>query len=255
MYSGLWPPEMQEAWPASAWGGRFRMCECESLTTISVAPPARAPSMAALTSPSSNCRPAAACGPSPVHCSQSTTPAVPSMSLDTKIFIPALLRGDPVRSYPPPAAAAAPARPRPVPACSRPVPACSRPVPACSRLSRLARDPAPRSPFTRPESDVTWRARHRPGGGEGDRHVPESVVHRTLDLAGLDVPAVEITGAHDGPALTVIAGVHGCEYAPMAAVRRWVTELQPASLRGRVRAVPVLNLPAFRARSPFVVPE
>ena len=82
-----------------------------------------------------------------------------------------------------------------------------------------------------------------------------SVVHGTLDLAGLDVPVVEITGAHDGPALTVIAGVHGCEYAPMAAVRRWAGELEPASLRGRVRAVPVLNLPAFWARSPFVVPE
>ena len=41
----------------------------------------------------------------------------------------------------------------------------------------------------------------------------------------------------------------------MAAVRRWAGELEPASLRGRVRAVPVLNLPAFWARSPFVVPE
>jgi predicted deacylase len=53
----------------------------------------------------------------------------------------------------------------------------------------------------------------------------------------------------------VIAGVHGCEYAPMAAVRRWIRELQPAVLRGRVLAVPVLNLPGFRARAPFVVPE
>ena len=90
---------------------------------------------------------------------------------------------------------------------------------------------------------------------EGTGKVPASVVHRTLDLAGLDVPVVEITGAHDGPALTVIAGVHGCEYAPMAAVRRWAGELQPDNLRGRVRAVPVLNLPAFWARSMFVVPE
>jgi predicted deacylase len=43
----------------------------------------------------------------------------------------------------------------------------------------------------------------------------------------------------------------------MAAVRRWITELGSASaqLRGRVLAVPVLNLPAFRARTPFVVPD
>jgi hypothetical protein len=82
-----------------------------------------------------------------------------------------------------------------------------------------------------------------------------TMTRRTLDLAGLQVPAAEVTGALDGPSLTVIAGVHGCEYAPMAAVRRWITELDPDHLRGRVLAVPVLNLPAFWARSPFVVPE
>jgi uncharacterized protein len=85
--------------------------------------------------------------------------------------------------------------------------------------------------------------------------MPSTVTRRTLDLAGLDVPVVEITGSADGPLLTVLAGVHGCEYAPMAAVRRWTRSLEPRDLRGRVRAVPVLNLPAFRARSPFVVPD
>jgi predicted deacylase len=82
-----------------------------------------------------------------------------------------------------------------------------------------------------------------------------TVTRRTLDLAGLDVPVVEITGSADGPLLTVIAGVHGCEYAPMAAVRRWTRSLEGRDLRGRVRAVPVLNLPSFRARTPFVVPD
>jgi predicted deacylase len=82
-----------------------------------------------------------------------------------------------------------------------------------------------------------------------------TVTRGTLDLAGLDVPVVEITGSADGPLLTVIAGVHGCEYAPMAAVRRWTRSLEARDLRGRVRAVPVLNLPSFRARTPFVVPD
>lgn len=85
--------------------------------------------------------------------------------------------------------------------------------------------------------------------------MPPAVIRRTLDLAGLEVPVAEITGASDGPRLTVIAGVHGCEYAPMAAVRRWIRELQPDRLRGRVLAVPVLNLPAFWTRTPFVVPQ
>jgi uncharacterized protein len=85
--------------------------------------------------------------------------------------------------------------------------------------------------------------------------MPSSVVRRTLDLAGLDVPLVEVSGASDGPLLTVLAGVHGCEYASMAAVRRWLGGLRTRDLRGSVRGVPVLNLPAFRARAPFVVPE
>jgi predicted deacylase len=84
--------------------------------------------------------------------------------------------------------------------------------------------------------------------------MPPTVLRRTLSLAGFDVPVVELTGAAGGPRLTVLAGVHGCEYAPMAAVRRWTRALAGRDLRGTVRAVPVLNLPAFRARTPFVVP-
>jgi len=81
-----------------------------------------------------------------------------------------------------------------------------------------------------------------------------TLTRRRLDLAGLDIPALEITGQADGPRLTVLAGVHGCEYAPMAALRSWARQLAARELRGRVVAIPVLNLPAFRARSPFVVP-
>ena len=82
-----------------------------------------------------------------------------------------------------------------------------------------------------------------------------TVVRRTLELAGLAVPFVEVTGSQDGPLLTVIAGVHGCEYASRAGVRRWLGAPEERDIRGRVRAVPVLNLPAFVTRTPFVVPE
>lgn len=78
---------------------------------------------------------------------------------------------------------------------------------------------------------------------------------RMLDLVGFEVPVIEAAGSAAGPKLTVIAGVHGCEYASMAAVRQWSAALSGLDLRGSVRAVPVLNLPSFRARSPFVVPE
>jgi uncharacterized protein len=49
--------------------------------------------------------------------------------------------------------------------------------------------------------------------------------------------------------------VHGCDYASMVGVRRWVSGLAGRALRGTVKVVPIVNLPAFRARSLFVVPE
>jgi uncharacterized protein len=82
-----------------------------------------------------------------------------------------------------------------------------------------------------------------------------TVTRRGFSLAGLDVPALDIRGAADGPLLTVIAGVHGCEYASQAGLRTWTRGLADRELRGRVLAVPVLNLPSFRARTPFVVPD
>jgi uncharacterized protein len=88
-----------------------------------------------------------------------------------------------------------------------------------------------------------------------DRRMPTTTRRHTLTLAGLEVPVIELAGAADGPRLTVIAGVHGCEYASMDGVRKWARQLEDRELRGRVVAVPVLNLPSFRARSPFIVPD
>jgi predicted deacylase len=77
----------------------------------------------------------------------------------------------------------------------------------------------------------------------------------TLELAGLDVPAIQVTGARPGPRLTVIAGVHGCEYSSMAGLRGFVRSVDPEQLSGSIVAVPVLNLPSFWTRTPFVVPD
>jgi uncharacterized protein len=61
--------------------------------------------------------------------------------------------------------------------------------------------------------------------------MPSTVTRRTIELAGLDVPLVEINGGEDGPLLTVISGVHGCEYASMEGVRRWTRSLESRDLR------------------------
>jgi len=52
----------------------------------------------------------------------------------------------------------------------------------------------------------------------------------------------------------VTAGVHAAEYASIAAALDLGRSLQPAALRGRVVVVPVMNLPAFSARSIYVCP-
>src|SRR5205823_125747 len=60
-------------------------------------------------------------------------------------------------------------------------------------------------------------ARGPPGGAMIER--------RTFVFNDLEHPAFEATGAHDGPRLSLIAGVHGCEYSSIAAVMRFVNEL------------------------------
>jgi predicted deacylase len=74
-------------------------------------------------------------------------------------------------------------------------------------------------------------------------------------LAGYEWPYFAISGAQDGPTLALIAGIHGAEYPPIDAVMRFCQALDPRTLRGRVHAVPVVNLPAFWERTPFVCPR
>lgn len=71
----------------------------------------------------------------------------------------------------------------------------------------------------------------------------------------LAIPYVDVVGeAGGGPHLTVIAGVHGTEYTSIAAARALLTELRPSELSGTVTVAPIINLPAFWARTPFIVP-
>jgi predicted deacylase len=79
-------------------------------------------------------------------------------------------------------------------------------------------------------------------------------VKATIALAGVEHPCFEARGAHDGPRVSIVGGVHGCEYSSIAAVMRVMRELDERELSGSVVAVPVVSLESFRARSPFVVP-
>ena len=61
-------------------------------------------------------------------------------------------------------------------------------------------------------------------------------------------------GAPEGPTLVVTAGIHAAEYASIAAALELGRSLDPASLSGRVIVVPVVDMPAFSARSIYVCP-
>jgi uncharacterized protein len=68
------------------------------------------------------------------------------------------------------------------------------------------------------------------------------------------LPMWLINGTADGPSLVVTAGVHAAEYASIAAALELGRSLDPANLHGRVIVVPVLDVPAFTARSIYICP-
>lgn len=80
------------------------------------------------------------------------------------------------------------------------------------------------------------------------------IERRTFVWHGLEHPAFVARGAADGPNLSLIAGVHGCEYSSIAAVTKVMGELDTGDLAGTITAVPVVSMESFRQRSPFVVP-
>jgi len=65
---------------------------------------------------------------------------------------------------------------------------------------------------------------------------------------------ISVAGTKHGPVLFVNAGVHGGEYPAVEAVIRLGKTLDPKKISGTVILMPVLNLPAFRTRTPFLCP-
>ncbi|MBW1962943.1 MAG: succinylglutamate desuccinylase/aspartoacylase family protein, partial [Deltaproteobacteria bacterium] len=69
------------------------------------------------------------------------------------------------------------------------------------------------------------------------------------DSSKVSIPLININGAHDGPILTVVSGVHGPELSPIGAVLAAVKKIDPASLRGAFICIPGANPLAFRNAS------
>jgi len=61
----------------------------------------------------------------------------------------------------------------------------------------------------------------------------------------MQLKTITIEGRNAGSHLLILAGVHGDEFEPMAAVRRLAKVLSPDELTGRLTLVPVVNEEAF----------
>ncbi len=74
-------------------------------------------------------------------------------------------------------------------------------------------------------------------------------------LVGSEVPFYVYGDPALGPTVSLMAGVHGCEYTSMLGLRRFLDSLDESALRGSLRVVPMANVASFEARSAFVVPH
>lgn len=78
----------------------------------------------------------------------------------------------------------------------------------------------------------------------------------TLQVPGTDVimPVAVIRGRASGPCVCITAGVHGAEYVGIEAAIRTIGNLDPLTLVGTAVVVPIVNTPAFAARSIYICP-
>ncbi len=88
--------------------------------------------------------------------------------------------------------------------------------------------------------------------GRGEKRF--GVVEFAVQGEAYKLPLWLINREEDGPTLVVTGGVHGAEYASIAAALELGQRLEPKGLRGRVIVVPVVNGWGFAARSIYVCP-
>jgi predicted deacylase len=73
-------------------------------------------------------------------------------------------------------------------------------------------------------------------------------------LADWSWPYTVVQGATEGPHVALISGVHPAEYPAIEANIRFTRDLDPATLRGTLVSLPIIDVPAFLPRTPFVSP-
>lgn len=72
--------------------------------------------------------------------------------------------------------------------------------------------------------------------------------------AATSIPVAVFRGAKPGPALALVAGSHGTEYASIIALEKLIQTLDPAQISGTVVIVPLVNLASFQQKVPHLNP-
>ena len=73
-------------------------------------------------------------------------------------------------------------------------------------------------------------------------------------ITSIDLPITIINGIKPGPILCVIAGEHPNEYAGIETCIRLAKNIDPKELSGVLIIIPIINLPGFQSRTPYVCP-
>ena len=105
-------------------------------------------------------------------------------------------------------------------------------------------------PYPRDDADALDRIEPPPPGTV--RRGKLRFSHPTL--AEWSWPYTVVRGASDGPRLALTSGVHPAEYPAIEATIRFTRSLDPSRLRGTVVSLPLIDVPAFLPRTPFVCP-
>lgn len=73
-------------------------------------------------------------------------------------------------------------------------------------------------------------------------------------ISTLQMPVMIINGSSLGPTLCLTGGVHGCEYPGPVAIMRVFKKIDPKDLSGALIAIPMVNMPSFQMKTPFLCP-
>jgi predicted deacylase len=88
----------------------------------------------------------------------------------------------------------------------------------------------------------------------GEKATGEFTFEADPELARHRWPYFAIAGTRSGPTFLVTAGIHAAEYTGIEAAIRLGRRLGPATVRGTLVVIPLLNRPGFYERSVYVNP-